>query len=434
MRAGAPRSRRLRRVRASMNTIIGYSISMVLLAVVSLAVIPSMVAASGAAAWGMIAAGQSIGGVGAVIVAYGWGLSGPASVARADAHMRLTAYAESVICKLLIIVPISLLVFFVAWSVGRDYAVFAGVGALSTATVGLTANWWFVGLMQPYRLLVLETIPRVLGTGIGIFYMTHGSSALVGVLWQLIGMVAAFVASTVWILRPWKFRRLRSLPRRRVKVVLASQRLGVTSTVLSSLYTSTPIVIVSLIAPGAQPVYAVVEKVQRQVIVGLGPFVTILQGWVPKARNQDLVRRVRKGLAAAVVFAVALVGLMLAIAPELVGWLGGGQIKPSFLTLMLMALITGVSLIEAVVSKACLAALRRLDVVTRATAIGSLVGLPCVAIGAVLWGAEGALCGILGGLSLRLLLELLGMRRAIAHRNEGALDVTMDPEIEVSGS
>ncbi|TFC30332.1 hypothetical protein E3O53_02680 [Cryobacterium sp. TMT2-18-3] len=417
-----------------MNTIVGYSISMVLLAVVSLAVIPSMVMASGAAAWGMIAAGQSIGGVGAVIVAYGWGLSGPASVARADANMRLTAYAESVICKLLIIVPVGLLVFLVAWGVGRDYAIFAGVGALSTATVGLTANWWFVGLMQPYRLLVFETVPRVLGTGIGIFYMTHGSSALVGVLWQLIGMVTAFVASTIWILQPWRLRRLRSLPRRRIGMVLSSQRLGVTSTVLSSLYTSTPIVIVSLIAPGAQPVYAVVEKVQRQVIVGLGPFVTILQGWVPKARRQDLVRRVRTGLVAAVVFAVALAGLMLAVAPELVRWLGGGQIKPSFVTLILMALITGVSLIEAVVSKACLAALRRLDVVTRATAIGTLVGLPCVAIGAVSWGAEGALCGIFAGLSLRLLLELMGMRRAIAQRSEDALDVTMVPEIGVSGS
>ncbi|TFC94235.1 MULTISPECIES: hypothetical protein [Cryobacterium] len=413
---------------------IGYSISMVLLAVVSLAVIPSMVTASGAAAWGMIAAGQSIGGVGAVVVAYGWGLSGPASVARADAQMRLTAYAESVTCKLLIIVPIGLLVFSVAWSVGRDYAIFAGVGALSTATVGLTANWWFVGLAQPYRLLVFETIPRVLGTGIGIFYMTHGSSALVGVLWQLIGMVAAFVASTVWILRPWKLRRLRSLPRRQVGAVLASQRQGVTSTVLSSIYSSTPIVIVSLIAPGAQPVYAVVEKVQRQVIVGLGPFVTILQGWVPRASERELARRVRTGLTAAVVFAVALVGFMLAIAPELVWWLGGGQIKPSFLTLLLMSLVTGVSLIEAVVSKACLAALHRLDVVTRATAIGSLVGLPCVAVGAALWGAEGALCGIFAGLLLRLVLELVGMRRAIASRSGGALDVTMDPEIGVGGS
>lgn len=433
MRVGAPRGKRLKRVRTSMNTIIGYSISMVLLAIVSLAVIPSMVAASGAAGWGMIAAGQSIGGVGAVIVAYGWGLSGPASVARADARMRLTAYAESVTCKLLIFVPVGILVFSVAWGVGRDYAIFAGVGALSTVTVGLTANWWFVGLTQPYRLLVFETIPRVIGTGIGIFYMTHGSSALVGVLWQLIGMVAAFVASTVWILRPWKLRRLRSLPRRRVGAVLSSQRQGVTSTVLSSIYTSTPIVIVSLIAPGAQPVYAVVEKVQRQVIVGLGPFVTVLQGWVPRASEQELERRARMGLAAAAVMAGALGGLMLAVAPELVGWLGGGQIKPSFLTLILMALVTGVSLIEAVVSKACLAALRRLDVVTRATTIGSLVGLPCVAAGAAFWGAEGALSGILTGLLLRLLLELVGMRRALASRSAAALDLTVNPEIGVRG-
>jgi O-antigen/teichoic acid export membrane protein len=418
-----------------MNTILGYSISMVLLAVVSLAVIPAMVVASGPAAWGMIAAGQSIGGVGAVVVAYGWGLSGPASIARADAQTRLTEYAESVGCKLLIFFPVAILVSSVAWAVGRDYAVFATAGALSTASVGLTANWWFVGRAQPYRLLLFETVPRVAGTGIGILFMVTGSSALVGVLWQLIGMVAAFVACTVWILKPWRLRELRALPRRSAGRVLASQRQGVTSTVLSSVYSSTPIVIVSLVAPGAQPVYAVVEKVQRQVIVGLGPFVTVLQGWVPRAREQELDRRASWGLAAAAACAGALSGLMLAVAPGLVGWLGGGQIHPSFLTLVLMSLITGVSLIESVVSKACLAALRRIDVVTRATAIGSLVGLPLVAVGAAFWGAEGALSGILTGLVLRLVLELLGMRRAIKRRHsEAALDNTMDPEVGVGGS
>ena len=62
---------------------------------------------------------------------------------------------------------------------------------------------------------------------------------------------------------------------------------------IGSLYSSTPIVIVSVVAPAALPVYAVVDKVQRQVIVALTPFVTVLQGWVPRATGPALDRRVK---------------------------------------------------------------------------------------------------------------------------------------------
>jgi len=72
----------------------GYGSSMVLLAITSLLAIPAMVAASGTHAWGAIAVGQSIGGVAAVIIAYGWGLSGPAAIARADQLARMREYAH----------------------------------------------------------------------------------------------------------------------------------------------------------------------------------------------------------------------------------------------------------------------------------------------------------------------------------------------------
>ncbi|GAA3887022.1 hypothetical protein GCM10022381_31340 [Leifsonia kafniensis] len=429
-----PPRRRFRRVTTGLSKITGYALSMILLAVVSLMAIPSMVTASGAAAWGMIAAGQSIGGVAAVIIAYGWGMSGPAAIARADAPGRLREYAESVVCKLLICLPFGAAAFAIAWAVGRDYALFAACGALSTASVGLTANWWFVGLSQPYRLLVFETVPRVAGTFVGILLMEAGASALVGVLWQLIGMLAAFVVCTLWILRPWRLRALRRIERRPVGTVLAAQRNGLTSTVVSSLYAATPIVLVSLIAPGVQPVYAVVEKVQRQVIVGLGPFVTVLQGWIPRARGAELLVRVKRGMIAATIGASILGILMFVAAQELVAWLGGGLIHPTIVTLLLMSVITAVSLVESVASKAALSALNRLDVAAKATSISAIVGLPLVALGALLAGASGALSGILAGLSLRLLLELLGMQKAMAHSEAQSRSVSIDPEVEVGGA
>lgn len=421
---------RFGRARAGLSKVFGYSVSMVLLAIASLVAIPAMVTASGAAAWGAIAAGQSIGGVAAVVIAYGWGLSGPAVIARADTAGRLKEYVESVACKLVLCVPIGGAAFAIAWLIGGDYASFAGIGALSMASVGLTANWYFVGRSQPYLLLLLETMPRVVGTCVGILLMNAGSSAWVGVQCQLFGMLGAFLASSVWILRPWHAQALRSIRRRPVLGVLVSQRNGVTSTVVGSLYSSTPIIIVSVVAPGALPVYAVVDKVQRQVIVALTPFVTVLQGWVPRATGRGLDRRVMQGLLAAVAGAVAVAGLMFAVAPELVNWLGGGQVHPTTATFALMAVITGVSLIESVTSKACLAALTKLDVVARATAFATVVGLPLVAVGAGFWGAQGALTGMLTGLVLRLVLELVGVRRAMGRPAEDPREVvTVDPEL-----
>ena len=431
--SGARQGRRFtpRRAGAGIRVIAGYASSMVLLAAASLSAIPAMVSASGATVWGMIAVGQSIGGVGATIIGYGWGLSGPAMVARSGPVEQRTEYAESALAKMALAVPVIAVACLLAWFVGGELGIYSAVGALSMGSVGLTANWFFVGLGRPFGLLLFETVPRVIGTVVGIAFMRTGSDALVGIVWQLNGMLMAFLVCSVWILRPWRRGALSSIRRRPTRLVLGAQRHGVVSTVISSLYASLPIVIVSVVAPIAQPTYAVVEKVQRQVIVGLGPFVTFLQGWVPRAPRGGVIARVRTGLVAASVFSALLGAGMLIVAPELVGWLGNGQITPSFLTLTLMSVITGVSLYESVVSKACLAALGRLDVVAKYTAISSLVGLPLVALGAFLAGAPGALGGILAGLVLRLLLELFGLRSAM--RSVGVVTPTSlrNPSIEV---
>lgn len=399
--------------RSAFRAFVGYGISMAILAIVSLLSIPAMISASGPGAWGMIAAGQSIGGVGAVVIAYGWGLSGPAVIAQADPATRLREYVESVVAKFWLFIPVGIAVFCIAFLVGRQFAIYAGIAAIAQAAIGLLANWYFVGIAKPYALLALETVPRVLGTAISIVVMDLGSSALVGVIWQLIGVLAAFAVSSVWIIRPWDRAPLRAVQRRPLRTVLVSQRHGVTSTILSSVYSSAPIVIVALVAPAAQPVYAVVDKVQRQVIVALGPFVTVLQGWVPRAVGAALASRVRTALIFSSASALVLGALMALAAPLLVRWLGGNQIHPTLVTLILMAVLTAIAYLESVVSKACLAALRRINVVARSTAIGSAVGLPLVAIGAIFWGAPGAILGIVCGLTLRVILEWIGVARSM---------------------
>lgn len=429
--AGRSGARALRATGRGLSKIVGFGLSMLLLAVASLVAIPSMVSASGPRAWGMIAAGQAVGAVAAVAVAYGWGMSGPATIARADLKGRLSEYAESVVCELLIFVPLGIIAFGLAWLIGRDYGLYAGVGALSTTSVGLTANWFFIGRAQPYALLIGETLPRVAGTIAGILFMASGATALIGVLWQLIGMLAAFVICTLWILRPWNALHRRSVSRRPVKTVLWAQRHGLTATLVSAVYSAAPITIVTLAAPGVQPVYAVLDKVQRQVNAGLSPFTVVMQGWIPRAARAALSTRIRQAMVLSVVFALALAAFMLLIAQDLMHWLGGGQIEPGFVALVLMSAITGVYLFENIVAKAALPALGELGVAARASIVGMAVGLPLVALGAVLLGAEGALAGILVGILVRLLIELYAVRAA--RRPGEAADAAADGEVAEMG-
>lgn len=401
----------LRRAQAGMVKMFGFGLSMLVLAVASLATIPAMVSASGPAAWGMIAAGQAIGSIAAVGIAYGWELSGPAVIARADPKGRLREYLESVICKLILWLPIAAAAFVIAWLIGRDWALFAGVGAISTATIGLTSSWYFVGRAQPFALLLCETVPRVTGTAIGIVFMITGSSALLGVAWQLFGMLAAFLVSFSWIVRPWRVQALRAVRRRPIATVFWAQRHGLAASITTATYGAAPIAIVTIIAPGVQPVYAVLDKVQRQVNVGLSPLTAVIQGWVPRAPVGRLSTRVRQAIALSVLVGLILAIGMYLVAPELIGWLGRGQIHPTPLALGLMSAVTGMVVIESTVSKACLSALGRLDLAARATITGLLVGLPLVALGATLWGAEGALAGIIAGLSVRLGIEIVVLAR-----------------------
>lgn len=402
-------TRRLVAARSGLSKIAGYSLSMLVLAVASLAIIPVIVGADGPRAWASIAVGQSIGGVAAVLVGYGWGLTGPAVVARADPPARVRAHSESLWVKCVLLVPAGATAASLAALLTPTRPDLAAVGALSTATVGLTASWYFVGLSRPYALFFLETFPRVLGTVVGIALMLAGADAFVGVMCVLGGMVLAFVASSIFIQSASGVPRGERLPRSPLWSVLGSQGLGLSSTLLSSGYVAAPVLIVSAVAPYALPVYAIVDKVQRQVSVALNPFVTVFQGWVPRATSDRLRERVFRALALSVLFSTLLGVGMLIVAPYLIAWLGGDQIRPGTTTLVLMAGFVALALFEAVVSKAILIAIDRVDVVATATLVGSLVGLPLVAVGAVFFGPSGALGGILVGLALRVGIELTGV-------------------------
>jgi hypothetical protein len=394
-----------RRVARASNKLSGYGMSIALLAVASLAVIPALVRADGDAAWGAIALGQTIGGMAATLIAYGWWMSGPARIAVADGGRRRTEFLESMAVKLLIVLPSTAVAATVAALVAPASPGLAAMGALSSATVGLSSNWYFIGARRPYVMLLVETVPRVCGTVSAILLMDAGADAAVGLLCMMLGTLTGCAGSAVWILvTTWSYRS--TAPRRaKVSDVLKDQRHGLATSLGSSLYGAAPLIIVSLVAPAAQPVFALADKLQRQITVAVGPLVTVLQGWVPSRDPARAASRVRRALLLGIAMSCVLAVVTAIAGPWTLQWLGGGHIDVEFVLVLAMAIFVGLNFLESVAAKVALATLGRLRVAARAMLLGVATGLPLAAVGAYFGGAVGAMGGVLLGLGARAVVE-----------------------------
>lgn len=384
--------------------LIGFGLSVALLAASSLLMIPAMLEAGGKHAWGAIAVGQSIGAVAAVLIYFGWGHTGPAMIARANADAGRQEFADSLRTRLLLFVPVAGLACALAAAVAPTQPLLAAVGCLSAAAVGFTADWYFVGSRRPFAFLALETAPRVAGSVGGIVLLMSGAPVVVGPICMLGGMLLGFAATSWWVLRS---PLTTPASARSVKQVIISQRHGVGSGVGSSAYAALPLVLISLVTPGILPTYALVDKVQRQLSVALGPVVSVVQGYVPRPDPAVTLRRARHALLVGAAFSLMLAGAVLVVAPWLLAWLGAGEVQPPYAVLVLMSAFVGLNVWESILARAVLASFDRLDAVARGTLISVVIGLPLVVAGALGFGVIGAFAGLLAGLAARVVYELI---------------------------
>lgn len=387
---------------------VGFGLSVVLMAVASLAAINAMVAADGPVAWGAIALGQAIGSVSCIVLGYGWAVSGPAKIARAAPSARRREYADSVRVKMVLLAPACALAALTAALFRRDETLFIVAGAISFTLIGLTGNWYFIGISRPFAMLLLETMPRVLGMLVGIIMMKSGHSAIVGLICMGTGMLIAFLMVTAWVYYSTKGDQAERPPRRSLAAVFANQGHGVVSATTSGLYLAMPLAIVSIVAPAAQPEFALADRLKNQVLASLGPFVTVLQGWVPRDTGEGRKKRARVAVVASCAIAGVLPIGFVFVAPSLFHWLGDGQIMVTFSVTILVAVLTAVAVVDQVLSKAVLASFDELKIITQATAWSAMVGLPLVLIGSLQQGAAGAFAGAIAGIFLRIGLQVFG--------------------------
>jgi len=368
----------------------GYALSVVISAVVGVVSVPVVIQIAGAPAWSLIAVAQAAGAIAATVVAFGWPVVGPASVAAADPTDRGHIFRLSLLTRGVVLIPAAVVASVVVLvSVGdSEVASAALVAGLTPVVGGLTASWFFVGESRPAKLNSLDVLPRATGTLLGILLIVATGSLVAFVLAQLLGQFASLAFSWLSICR--RYPRGRAISWRDMTATIKTGGAGFWNAILTSLYQNSPLVIVTNLSAYGTEIYAMADRLLRIAALALAPVTQVAQGYVPSADSRaELLTRIRRtmmiggGLAL-----VTLLGFGL-IAPGMGMVLSHGTINVPWEVSFSLGGALGFALMSSLVGRACLVPLGKTRTLAVAATAAATVGLSGMILGGMLLGFRG---------------------------------------------
>jgi len=383
-----------------------------------LIVIPALTHRYGAAGWAAVAIAQSLGMAAAVIAELGWGVIGPQRVARADAAERMSLYESAFATKLAavcVLAPVAALASFVLATSHKDAAALIGFAMCAGA---LSPSWFLMGCNKPMAILRVETIPRLCLT------VAAGLAIYLGAPLEIYG-VAILTACAVTVVLGARIADQRLWPQAkafREGAQVIRQQLPITfGRVISVIYTSLPIALVSTVSPASVASFAAIDRLTRMFLNLLNGVPSRLQSWVGTAPEGQRHHRSRRSLAYNAIFGLGSALFFLITAPFAARYLFSSTVTISFA----MASVSAVIVLVVCASRGyglSLVAEEGANWIAVANIGAALVGV-CAILGlASAWGAIGGLVGELlcelTGLGIQVLALHFG-RQWMARRREG---------------
>jgi hypothetical protein len=360
-----------------------------LTAVATLAAIPLLVGAAGAGAWADLVIGQTVGTFVAVVAAWGWAVTGPTSVAAASVGERPVLYRRSLAARAVLAVPCLLAVVLVVPLLVDGPVVEAVLSGEAMVVGALGGTWYFVGAGDARRLLLLDTLPRAAGVLVGAVLVASGAPLLLAPVAQVLGALVAVLAAAGSARRAgWR----ESAPVR-LTGVLASQSAGLLTAGASALYVALPLLVVSQVAPGAAPAFAVVDRLLRYGVLAAAPISGVAQSWVP-SEPSSLLARARRARGGALLWGAAGAIAYAALGPLVGSLLTTGEVRLPLLLVLAYAAAAGCILASQVVGLAVLLSLGDRRALAVSTLLGLVLAAVLVPVGALTAGAVGAAAGL----------------------------------------
>ena len=392
-----------------------YGTSVALGTIATLFGISVVISEEGATVSGGLAVAQTIGALAAIVIACGWGILGPAAVAGMANADRGRYFINSLTSRSLLltvlVIPYVILVFALS-PPGTSIL----PNAISGATVLFTAlgsDFFFVGIAKPWLLLLFDALPRILGT-------TAGAAALLAthqVLWfvvpQLLGALLAVVIATVAISRSYPPGVL-NLSLRDSVARLKGNSAGLLAASMVGLYVRVPILLVSALAPGGIPAFALIDKLQKFGNAALVPVTQVAQGYVPAADSRiETADRVRRVLQVASLVAIGAGAAFYLAIPTAAGIVSGREIDISTPLRLAFSVILAAIVISGVAALAGLMSLGEARSVAASTTFGTVFGIPLCVLMIMQFGIEGAAWSVAATESSVATYQLVALRRAL---------------------
>lgn len=408
----AGKDNRARRVLARVG---GFAASTLFATVVNATAIPVLIAKAGADDWSNLAIGQAVGTVFAVVVAFGWGVTGPASVAVLGPADTRAYYLQSIRIRavlLLISVVPSIAVTLVAVH-GEHLA--ATLTTLTLTTASLGGTWYYVGRGRPRALFFCDTAPRVVSTIVGLVLVLLGADLAVYSATQLIIGSLQILFPILDVLRMPKEGATVAQERglRAARHTLAGQVGAVVVAATGAFYVSAPLIAVGVFVPGQSAVFAVGDRILKFCFNVLSPTAQAVQSWVPDSDRAVLAQRSRVALKASVGF-----GVVGAVFVAFLLWFGaplltGGQVHLDPLLILALAGSFPAIAVSRIAGFVCLVAFDRIRALAVSTVAGAIAGLAALAILTPTLGAVGAAIGFFASEVAVTVSQVVSLRRAL---------------------
>ena len=391
-----------------------YGASVALNGIISLITIPIVIAVAGADPWASMGTGQSIGNSFGVLVLFGWGLTGPATIAMASAERRPGLFLDSLFSRGALLLPLVIVQALVTIAIVPHAKFVAFVAGLAMLLAGVSANWYFTGESRPGRFLLLDTVPRVAGTIAGLLLVVFTDELLFFALAQLAGSVIALGASCFVIFRGQNLDFREAARPRNIIARLGEQRHGIVATGLYAALNPAILGTVAVVSPLALPLFVLADRLSKFVGMAASPLIQVFQGWVPAARGQELVRRLTLSWRVTLGLGIAAAAAYAALLPLFSELLTHGQVPVDTSSAIAFGCVAASWIISPYLTNVALMAVGRLRVIALSAIVGVPLTLALVVASELLGFTDAAPWAIVVGNTIGMVWLWLSLRQAMA--------------------
>lgn len=393
-----------------LKSISGYGLSTLVNGVLALVLIPVIVTQAGASAWGEVAIGQAIGLFVSVILGLGWTVSGPAIVASGTQGTRGPEFRKSLAAKTTVAIPILALIL-ITQVINPEMTVVI-LSLATTGLSGLSASWYFIGLRRPYTIFALETLPKSIATVAAILLLLLLNITLeTALLIILAGTTISIVIPSLVVLLSTPAGNPGRMGLRFGLAAVKGQSHDLTTSLLFTTFVACPVLIVGLVAAPQLPLFALADKLVKQILNAVAPVVSVAQSWAPRAGSRrERIDRTKRIFHLALFGVVGLFVALAALGRSLIELLSGGLFTPSTSVVFSVAALASLLFFERLFGRACLVPLEGSGALAKATGWGTVIGLVGVGLCAANWGVSGALLGMSVGVAVSILVQCMAWR------------------------